>query len=143
MKLLSLVSIPPTTLALKALSPLASSLLLPPHVKALPTFISPSLASALRTDVTTLREGGYLKQSGIGDAGSKTTFIRKSESVFLTGSSAAALPTSGARAQLFEAIGTLITDLNDDAICPDNTELLYAYYPRGGFYGRHIDSVPC
>ena len=109
-----------------------------------PGFIPESLEQSLRQDVESLRSQNYFKIAKIGQDLTNTlnTNIRVAETCFL-GKSKRDLPIHAGRQELYEKLDSLRTDLGVfGPLDADSTELLYAYYPQGGFYRRHRDAIP-
>jgi hypothetical protein len=122
-----------------------------------PDFLPEPLTKALRADIELLRGGGHFSVSKIGHDGmvqdEKTPFrdIRNSETCGLTGEGVQ-LPDNAAREHVFNTFHQLRKDLQgpvlqeglatqglvdlDDKLA----ELMYAYYPAGGYYRRHRDA---
>lgn len=108
-----------------------------------PGFIPESLQQSLRQDVELLRSQNYFKIAKIGQDSTNTlnTKIRVAETCFL-GKSKKDLPQHAGRQELYEKLDSLRTDLEVfGPLDADLTELLYAYYPQGGFYRRHRDAI--
>lgn len=123
-------------------------------------FISPELVSSLRGDVNTLRSSNKFNIAKIGQdsTNSLNTSIRVAETCFLGESKLQDIP-SVSRIELYNVLETLRSDLSGNEILDTNdatsgelvraapaldkslSELLYAYYPEGGFYRRHTDAV--
>ncbi len=130
----------------------------------LENFLPPTLVSELRNDVDALRSKGKFNIAKIGQDSTNAlnTDIRIAETCFL-GRNKPELDiadvSANARNELYDILETLRSDLSGNelldekdastgevmkgAAALDNTlsELLYAYYPRGGFYRRHTDAV--
>lgn len=135
----------------------------------IPNFLSSELVSALRDDVNTLRspQNSKFKVARIGQDSTNTlnTDIRIAETCFLGANKLelAQVPNE-AREKLYTILDTLRDDLSgnpklDTYSSPNSekkeedlikcapaldsklTELLYAYYPEGGFYRRHRDAI--
>ena len=122
-----------------------------------PNFLPRDLVDELRRDITTLRSKSAFKVAKIGQDSTNelNTEIRIAETCFLgrnrpelesvapAGSASSVRDRSGG---LYDVLDGLCDSL--DAIDPRNrldkslSELLYAYYPRGGFYRRHRDAIP-
>jgi len=122
-------------------------------------FLPPDIVKALRDDVVSLRSSNKFKIAKIGQdsTNSLNTEIRVAETCFLGESKLQDIP-SHARNKLYEILdmvridlsGKSIFDINDvngelqkaaPALDKSLSELLYAYYPKGGFYRRHVDAV--
>jgi len=125
----------------------------------LPNYLSPDLVSNLLKDVEGIRASGRFKTAKIGqDFSNKlNTEVRVAETCFI-GRSKSDLGDSAARMALYDSLdrireglsGNLRLDEIDDggdllrcapALDPGLDELLYARYPRGGFYRRHRDAI--
>jgi SM-20-related protein len=114
----------------------------------IPNFLPESLQDALRSDVQTLRSQSKFKVAKIGQDATNTlnTDIRVAETCFLGPSKLGDIP-SAARQELYSILDGVRRDLvqhmpSINALDPGLTELLYAYYPQGGFYRRHRDAIP-
>jgi len=122
-------------------------------------FLPLDIVKALRDDVVSLRSSNKFKIAKIGQdsTNSLNTEIRVAETCFLGESKLQDIP-SHARNKLYEILdmvridlsGKSIFDINDvngelqkaaPALDKSLSELLYAYYPKGGFYRRHVDAV--
>lgn len=122
-------------------------------------WLSDDLVQELRQDVKDLRSKGKFQVAKIGqDSTNKlNTDIRVAETCFLGIQKLQDVPCS-ARSRLYQILETLRQDLSGNEILNqvDNdgnlikgapaldaslSELLYAYYPKGGFYRRHMDAV--
>ena len=123
-------------------------------------FLSESLRDDLREDVVNLRSLDLFKIAKIGHDGlvqdENVPFrdIRFSETCFI-GKAKEPGPTSKARQQLYNVLDELKVELNTNDVVKhghltknvpsldsDLEELMYAYYPRGGYYRRHRDAEP-
>ena len=127
----------------------------------LPNFLSPELVSSLNQDVISLRNRNKFKVARIGQDFSNTlnTDIRIAETCFI-GESKLQDIASNDRNMLYKLLDQVRQSLSGnvmlDEISPSTgevvkgapaldaslSELLYAYYPEGGFYRRHVDAVP-
>ena len=119
-----------------------------------PDFISPGLVSALREDVSALRSVGNFRVARIGQDSTNALNedVRVAETCFLGRNKLRDSPNES-RGRLYDALDAVREDLSgnpalqrkEEAVAPalEKTldELLYAFYPRGGFYRRHRDSV--
>jgi SM-20-related protein len=108
----------------------------------IPNFLPTDLQAALREDVTTLRKSNKFKVANIGQDSTNALNqeIRVAETCFLGPSKLKDIP-SQARATLYNVLGQVRMDL-PGPLDPNLTELLYAFYPKGGFYRRHRDAIP-
>lgn len=123
-------------------------------------FLPVSLQEELREDVFALRSSDHFKIAKIGHDGmvqdENTPFrdIRYSETCFI-GSINEPEVRSKARTQLYHVLDELksILDTNDvvkqghltkgvPSLDTEMEELMYAYYPQGGYYRRHRDAEP-
>jgi Rps23 Pro-64 3,4-dihydroxylase Tpa1-like proline 4-hydroxylase len=127
----------------------------------LPNFINQQLQYQLREDIQTLREREYFKKANIGQDSTntynstvritETCFIGKDKHRFNT------MERNEARETLYnmvDDIGKAISSPQSDtslstttaskpvALDDTLTELLYAYYPNGGYYRTHMDAIP-
>lgn len=127
----------------------------------LPDFLSPALVSSLNQDVKSLRNVNKFKVARIGQDFSNTlnTDIRIAETCFIGESKLQDIASSD-RNMLYSLLDQTRQSLSGnvllDEISPTTgeldkgapaldkslSELLYAYYPEGGFYRRHVDAVP-
>lgn len=105
-------------------------------------FLPDSLQEQLRQDVSTLRQTNHFNVAKIGQDSTNTLNenIRVAETCFLGPNKLQDVP-SEARNKLYEILDQARSDL-PGTLDPNLTELLYAYYPSGGFYRRHRDAVP-
>ena len=120
-------------------------------------FIPQSLTDELRTDITKLRSAAAFKQAKIGQDSTNAlnTNIRIAETCFLgrNRNELTSISTAGGTNSvrdrsngLYDILDGLCIDL--DSIDPNTrldkslSELLYAYYPEGGYYRRHRDAIP-
>ena len=113
----------------------------------LPDFVTSNTVEALKRDVTLLQREGRFSTAGVGEMNNRVDgLVRKCEQCFV-------FPQykhkgggdAQGRSMLYESIDSLRADLT--AGCGVEldgmlTEGLYATYPNGGFYRRHVDSVP-
>jgi len=124
-------------------------------------WIPKDLVEELRNDINTIRSKGKFNIARIGQDSTNTlnTDIRIAETCFLGESKLADVPSGGAREKMYQVLDQLRADLSGNEIldeCDSSSgelvkaaaaldaslsELLYAYYPTGGFYRRHTDSV--
>ena len=127
----------------------------------IPNFLSPDLVSALREDVNSLRSSNNFKVARIGQDSTNNlnTDIRVAETCFLgENKMELARNPNEARENLYKILDTVRGDLSGNsmldtysdqkelvqcapALDTKLTELLYAYYPEGGFYRRHRDAI--
>mmetsp|Transcript_9398 Transcript_9398/g.21195 ORF Transcript_9398/g.21195 Transcript_9398/m.21195 type:complete len:320 (-) Transcript_9398:44-1003(-) len=123
----------------------------------IPKFLPQSLVDELRQDITTLRSNDAFKQAKIGQDSTNdlNTNIRIAETCFLGRSrpELTSIASAGGTNSVRDRSGGMYDIL--DGLCDslDNSdpltrldkslsELLYAYYPQGGFYRRHRDAIP-
>lgn len=112
-----------------------------------PEFLSPSAVLAVKSDISALRGGGRFASAGVGDASTNRldASVRQCEQCFLYPQ----LKHGGGgdqagRSVLYDSLGALAAELQRDggpALDALLTEGLYARYPGGGYYRRHVDSV--
>ena len=112
-----------------------------------PNFVAPQTVEALKRDVSQLHAEGRFATAGVGESGTNRveTTVRKCQQCFIfpqfkykSGGDEAA------RATLYGALESLRDDLQTHCGVPLDgllTEGLYATYPNGGFYRRHVDAV--
>lgn len=122
-------------------------------------FIPNDLAIQLKGDISNLRSLGKFKAARIGQDSTNTLNqnIRIAETCFLGPTKLQEAPNS-ARQKLYDILEGVRSDLSGNklldeinssgqlekaapALDASLSELLYAYYPMGGFYRRHVDSV--
>ena len=122
-------------------------------------FLPPNLVEALREDVKTLRSSNKFNVAKIGQDSTNNlnTEIRVAETCFL-GESKLLDMANNARQNMYDILDSLRVDLSGNELFDTNdssgelvkaapaldkslSELLYAYYPKGGFYRRHTDAV--
>ena len=126
----------------------------------IPNFLPPDLVSDLNADVSSLRSGSKFNVARIGqDATNKlNTDIRVAETCFVGRTKLQDCPDA-AREILYDALDGVRNDLSGNSVLDDKSnstgelikaapaldstlsELLYAYYPQGGFYRRHRDAI--
>jgi SM-20-related protein len=133
------------------------------HWCVIPNFIPQALQQDLVQDIRDLRGGGDnqpidecpFQRAAIGQdaANALNTNIRVAETCFIGPSSkleqqqqqqSATTGGRSARTTLYTILDTVRVDLQQQLHTPLDrslTELLYAYYPQGGFYRRHRDAV--
>jgi SM-20-related protein len=109
----------------------------------IPDFISTQLQNDLRTDVNALREDALFNVAKIGQDNTNTlnTNVRVAETCFL---GPGRYTPNSARDNLYSLIEQLRLDLCAHTNVPLDTtltELLYAYYPQGGYYRKHTDAL--
>ena len=119
-------------------------------------FLPRDLVDDLRDDILNLRRGGAFKEAKIGQDSTNelNKNIRIAETCFL-GRNRPELLKLGENSirdrsgGLYDILDNLCDSLSDlsmkDAATPLDrslNELLYAYYPEGGFYRRHRDAIP-
>lgn len=125
----------------------------------LKNFIPSELALELKADVANLRSQGKFKIAKIGQDSTNTlnTDIRIAETCFIGQTKLQEVPNT-ARQKLYDVLDGVRSDLSGNPLLDEIdsngqlkkaapsldaslSELLYAYYPLGGFYRRHVDSV--
>ena len=121
----------------------------------IPNFLSPEFVKSLRNDIDLLRTKDRFTAAKIGQdfTNNLNTMIRVAETCFLGEKKLQDLP-SDTRLQLYQVLENLRLVLSGNkSLCDgvetnapilDRTlsEFLYAFYPKGGYYRRHVDSVP-
>jgi Rps23 Pro-64 3,4-dihydroxylase Tpa1-like proline 4-hydroxylase len=107
------------------------------------------LQQGLREDIQQLRTaGGNFKVARIGQDATNTLNqdIRVAETCFIDNSSASCpKQPNEARNVLYQVLNQVRCDLAQSSgvqLDAKLDELLYVYYPKGGFYRRHLDAVP-
>ena len=124
-----------------------------------PDFLPADLCNRLRCDLKKLRNENAFEVARIGHDGNQIQDenvpfrdIRRSESCFI-GKIPNHLPNVGNSLQTSEAreeLYTILNDLRDDleassdgtvaSLDSELLEMMYLYYPNGGYYRRHCDS---
>ena len=127
----------------------------------IPNFLPADLVSQLNADVSSLRSNSKFNVARIGqDATNKlNTDIRVAETCFIGRTKLQDCPDA-ARERLYDALDGVRADLSGNSVLDETSsstgeltkaapaldstlsELLYAYYPQGGFYRRHRDAIP-
>ena len=110
--------------------------------------MSEDLQESLRQDVSQLRQRGHFKVAKIGQDSTNTLNrqIREAQTCFI-GGTGRDIPDSPARSQMTSLLQSVCSRLSEDATLKSPkldqklSELLYAYYPQGGFYRRHRDAI--
>ena len=122
-------------------------------------FLPSDLVQELRDDIDNLRKKDKFNIAKIGQDSTNTlnTDIRIAETCFIGESKLQDVPSSS-RNKLYQVLESLRSDLSGNekldvkdssgelikaapALDASLSELLYAYYPQGGFYRRHTDAV--
>jgi SM-20-related protein len=105
-------------------------------------FLPENLQEALRQDVLSLRQKSKFNIAKIGQDATNAlnTEIRVAETCFLGPSKLRDMPDAS-RSQLYDVLDQLRQDL-PQPLDSNLSEFLYAYYPKGGFYRRHLDAIP-
>jgi len=111
-------------------------------------FLPQDMQEALIQDVKQLREKDHFKMAKIGqDSTNKLNQeIRVAQTCFIGGKRD--LPDSPDRMGMVSMLESVCRSLSQNSILQSPkldqnlSELLYAYYPQGGFYRRHRDSIP-
>lgn len=114
----------------------------------IPDFLSKDLQESLRQDVSALRGGGHFKIAKIGQDSTNTLNrqIREAQTCFIGGKRS--IPDHAGRDQMTNILQSVCQQLSANSILQSPkldqnlSELLYAYYPQGGFYRRHRDAIP-
>ena len=111
----------------------------------IPNFLSKELSNLLREDIQTLRQSNKFKSAKIGQDSTNqlNTNIRIAETCFLGKQKLLDVPNVY-RNKLYEILDQMQMDITKCTGTPLDTnlsELLYAYYPKGGYYRRHRDAV--
>lgn len=111
-----------------------------------PNFLPENLQQELRNDVTNLRRASKFNIAKIGQDSTNAlnTQIRVAETCFIGPGRYPDVP-SGARDDLYAVLDQVRQDLAnyfEQPLDQQLTELLFAYYPQGGFYRRHRDAIP-
>ena len=114
-----------------------------------PNFVSPAVCQAIREDIQSLRQKSQFRQAKIGQDATNTlnTDIRVAETCFIGPDKAAfnQQHPNAARKALYTVLDTTRQSLADATHVPLDaslSELLYAYYPNGGYYRTHVDALP-
>ena len=123
----------------------------------IPDFLPRELVDELRNDILKLRSGDAFREAKIGQdsTNSLNKSIRIAETCFIGRNRAELTQITGGdsvrdrSSGLYDILDCLCDNLVD--LCwkeseakldKSLTELLYAYYPKGGFYRRHRDAIP-
>jgi SM-20-related protein len=114
-----------------------------------PNFLAPAFAEAIRRDIQSLRSAWQFRQAKIGQDATNTlnTEIRVAETCFI-GPDKREFNRQhpyAAREELYTVLDAVRQSLMDATQVPLDealSELLYAYYPNGGYYRRHVDAMP-
>ena len=106
-------------------------------------FLPKGLQNALREDIEQLRQMGKFNVAKIGQDATNAlnTEIRVAETCFLGNAKLNDVPNT-ARSHLYKVLDQIRLDLPQQPLDANLSELLYAYYPKGGFYRRHRDALP-
>jgi len=143
----------------------AMSQISPAHIETLsnqgyvviPNFLSRELAEELRNDILGLRYNGAFREAKIGQDSTNelNKDIRIAETCFLGRNRPELIKIYGDDSVrdrpngLYDTLDSLCENLTDlcwkessTLLDKSLTELLYAYYPSGGFYRRHRDAIP-
>jgi SM-20-related protein len=123
----------------------------------IPNFLPQDLVDELRDDILQLRSGGAFREAKIGQdsTNSLNRSIRIAETCFIgrnrpeltriTGSDSVRDRSNGLY-DILDGLCDSLVDLcwkeSEAKLDKSLTELLYAYYPTGGFYRRHRDAIP-
>ena len=149
------------TTAVPRISPSAIKDLAENGYAIIPNFLPPDLVSDLNKDVSSLRSNQKFNIARIGqDSTNKlNTDIRVAETCFIGRQKLQDCPDA-ARDRLYDALDSVRADLSANPILDEKdaitgtlikgasaldsnlSELLYAFYPQGGFYRRHRDAIP-
>ena len=119
-----------------------------PGFAVVPNYLKPAEVELLKQDVAMLRSEGRFSVAGVGEAGTNRVAdeVRRCEQCFLY----PRLKHGGgghqeARSQLYATLDSLrcsVTAASGVELDGLLTEGLFAAYPEGGYYRRHIDSMP-
>jgi SM-20-related protein len=114
-----------------------------------PNFLSPIFAEAIRQDMQALRKSSQFRQAKIGQDATNAlnTEIRVAETCFIGPDKLDfnRQHPNAARKELYSVLDTVRQSLMDATQVPLDaslSELLYAYYPNGGYYRTHVDAMP-
>lgn len=113
----------------------------------IPNFLPASLQQALRADVANLRQSSKFNVAKIGQDATNAlnTQIRIAETCFIGPGRYPDVQPGAAQDDLYGILDQVRHDLAahlDRPLDASLTELLFAYYPQGGFYRRHRDAIP-
>jgi len=123
----------------------------------IPNFLPRDMVDELRDDILSLRQDGAFKEAKIGQDSTNqmNKNIRIAETCFLGRNRPELIKISGENSVrdrsggLYDILDNLCGSLSDLCMKDSGTtldrtlsELLYAYYPTGGFYRRHRDAIP-
>lgn len=98
----------------------------------------------LSSDVETLRTEGRFRQARVGLSTELNSNIRIAENCFLHNRRQDAYPNIAREATLERLVQLRneLSHLSGEILDPELDDLLYVYYPNGGFYARHVDATP-
>jgi SM-20-related protein len=123
----------------------------------IPNFLPRDLVEELRQDIGKLRDNGAFCQAKIGQDSTNelNKSIRIAETCFLgrnrpelinISGNDSVRDRSGGLYQILDVVCDSLVELcwkeSEAKLDKSLTELLYAYYPTGGFYRRHRDAIP-
>ena len=123
----------------------------------IPDFLPRELVDELRNDILKLRSGDAFREAKIGQdsTNSLNKSIRIAETCFIGRNRAELTRITGGDSVRDRSLGLYdildglcdsLVDLcwkeSEAKLDKSLTELLYAYYPKGGFYRRHRDAIP-
>jgi hypothetical protein len=113
-----------------------------------PNFMKPAEVDLIRSDMAALRSEDRFRPAGVGEASTNRLdgSVRQCEQCFLfPRAKHSGGGDQAGRTLLYEALDSLrggLQQATGEPLDPLLTEGLYARYPHGGFYRRHIDSMP-
>lgn len=102
-----------------------------------------STLQELSSDVDTLREEGRFRCARVGLDTELNSNIRIAENCFLHNGRQDAYPNTARQATLERLVQLRneLSRLSGESLDPELDDLLYVYYPNGGFYARHVDAT--
>ena len=109
-------------------------------------FLNPTTLRELGHDIETLRAAGRFRSARVGELSEKelNDQVRVAEQCFLHNNKQSDIPNA-ARDKTLERLDQLrkeLSQISGTPLEPELDDLLYVYYPNGGFYKRHVDSTP-
>ena len=109
-------------------------------------FLNPTTLRELGHDIETLRAAERFRSARVGELSEKelNDQVRVAEQCFLHNSKQSDIPNA-ARDKTLERLDQLrkeLSQISGTPLEPELDDLLYVYYPNGGFYKRHVDSTP-
>ncbi|GMH93071.1 hypothetical protein TL16_g12529 [Triparma laevis f. inornata] len=109
-----------------------------------PNFLTEEQVDAIIEDIHSLRSDDKFSVAGIGQDASNTinSSIRKTETMFIYPKLQFPTPALTFLYPTLSKLSSTLTSKFNLNLSPFLHEALYAYYPHGGYYKRHVDAVP-